>query len=77
MSASEQATGEDLAAQLRRLQDDLDAIKDSMAGLGAEAGHKARSAVADIEIFGREHPRAVLAGAVGFGLILGLLLRRH
>ncbi len=64
----------DLAAQLRRLQDDLDAIKETL----KEAGKReAQSAVAGVEAYARENPRAVLAGAVGAGVLLGLLLRRR
>lgn len=64
----------DLAAQLRRLQDDLDAIKQTLKETGKR---EAQSAVAGIEAYARENPRAVLAGAVGAGVLLGLLLRRH
>jgi ElaB/YqjD/DUF883 family membrane-anchored ribosome-binding protein len=81
MSAADQVADEDLTAQLRRLQDDFETLKQTMAGLGEnlgqKAGHEAQSKVAAAEAFARDNPRTVLAGAVGLGLVLGLLLRRH
>jgi ElaB/YqjD/DUF883 family membrane-anchored ribosome-binding protein len=73
------ATGaaDEIAAQLRRLQDDLATLKETMAGVGKKAEHETKSMVARAEAFARENPRTVLAGAIGFGLVLGLLLRRH
>ena len=65
---------DDLAAQLRRLQDDLSALKETMSK-GAKA--EASSVVADLEDFARKNPGAVLGGAIGLGVVLGLLLRRR
>ena len=65
---------DDLAAQLRRLQDDLSALKETMSK-GAKA--EANSVVADLEDFARKNPGAVLGGAIGLGVVLGLLLRRR
>jgi ElaB/YqjD/DUF883 family membrane-anchored ribosome-binding protein len=81
MSATDQAADENLAAQLRRLQGDFDALKQTMAGLGENLSKKAegeaKSMLAEAEAFARDNPRTVLAGAVGLGLVLRLLLRRH
>jgi len=89
------AAADDLAAQIRRLQDDLNAIKNSLAGkesnaacscaacaeeagkLAQHAKHQAQSAIADVETFARQHPAYVVGGALGAGLLLGLLMRRH
>jgi len=73
------ATGaaDEVAAQLCRLQDDLATLKETMVGVGKRAEGEAKSMVARAEAFARENPRTVLAGAVGLGLVLGLLLRRH
>ena len=95
--------GVDLAAELRRLQRDLNAIKETIAGFGQASGAEAsgaasrigaaakeaagefadnakqdaQSALADLETFVRQNPRYVLGGALGLGVVLGLLLRRH
>jgi ElaB/YqjD/DUF883 family membrane-anchored ribosome-binding protein len=97
------SASDDLAAQLRQLQDDLAAIQSTVGGFGraasaeaAEAASRigaagadaarqfaygarqqANSALGDFEDFARKNPTAVLGGAVGLGVILGLLLRRH
>jgi ElaB/YqjD/DUF883 family membrane-anchored ribosome-binding protein len=76
---------EDIAAQLRRLQDDLAALKETLANVTKSAAEEAaesarqqaRSVVADAEDFARKNPRAVLGGAVALGFALGLMLRRH
>ena len=67
-----QAPADDLAAQMRRLQDDLDSIKETLKDAGKR---EAQSAVANVEGYARDNPRTVLAGAVGIGVLLGLLLR--
>ena len=103
IAQSAESAGGDLAAQLRRLQEDLGAIQQTVTGLGkvagAEAGgaasrigaagadaardfadsarKEARSAIADAEAFARKNPGVVLGGALGLGLVLGLLLRRR
>lgn len=95
--------GEDLAAELRRLQHDLNAVKETIAGFGKASGAEAseaasrigaavseaasefaqhakqdtQSVIADLETFARQNPRYVLGGALGLGVVLGLLLRRH
>jgi ElaB/YqjD/DUF883 family membrane-anchored ribosome-binding protein len=65
---------DDLATQLHRLQDDLNTIKETMSK-GAKA--EANSVIADLEDFARKNPGAVVGGAVGLGVVLGLLLRRR
>jgi ElaB/YqjD/DUF883 family membrane-anchored ribosome-binding protein len=103
IARSAAAAGEDLSAELRSLQDDLDAIKLTMAGfamsstaeatgaasrIGAVASETAsdfadsakkqtQSVLADLETFARKNPRYVLGGAVGIGLVLGLIMRRR
>ena len=57
-----QAPADDLAAQMRRLQDDLDSIKETLKDAGKR---EAQSAVANVEGYARDNPRTVLAGAVG------------
>ena len=42
-----------------------------------EAKKETQSVVADLEAFARENPRYVLGGALGVGLVLGLMLRRR
>ena len=42
-----------------------------------EAKKETQSVLADLEAFARENPRYVLGGALGLGLVLGLMLRRH
>lgn len=78
---SDQAQPDDLAAQLRRLQADLDAIKETLKQTGKReaqsALHDAKSAMSSAEAYARANPNAVIAGAVGVGILLGLLLRRH
>lgn len=97
------AAGDDLAAQLRELQDSIGSIQETVTGFGraatAEAGEaasrigaagadaarefaagarqQANSAVADFEDFARKNPRFVLGGALGLGVVLGLMMRRH
>ncbi|RDV03340.1 hypothetical protein [Undibacter mobilis] len=78
---SNQAQPDDLAAQLRRLQADLDAIKDTLKQAGKReaqsAMREAQSAMSSVEAYARANPNALIAGAVGVGVLLGLLLRRH
>ncbi|KQZ02103.1 hypothetical protein ASD45_15485 [Pseudolabrys sp. Root1462] len=78
---TDQAQTDDLAAQLRRLQADLDAIKETLKQAGKReahsAMHDAKSAMSNAEAYVRANPNAVIAGAVGVGVLLGLLLRRH
>jgi ElaB/YqjD/DUF883 family membrane-anchored ribosome-binding protein len=78
---SDQAQPDDLAAQLRRLQADLDAIKETLKQTGKReaqgALRDAQSAMSSAEAYARANPNAVIAGAVGVGVLLGLLLRRH
>lgn len=78
---SDQAKPDDLAAQFRRLQADLDAIKEALTQTGKReaqsAMHEAQSAMSRAEAYARANPNAVIAGAVGVGILLGLLLRRH
>jgi ElaB/YqjD/DUF883 family membrane-anchored ribosome-binding protein len=89
--------GDDVAAQLGRLQDELSAIKQTLAGFGKassgacscaacadaasqlakHARQEARSAIADVEAFARQNPQYALGGALGVGVLLGLLLKRH
>ncbi|MFA6266259.1 MAG: hypothetical protein WC670_11175 [Pseudolabrys sp.] len=71
---SDQAPSEDLTAQLRRLQGDLDAIKETLKQTGRR---EAQSAIDNVEAYARDNPRTVIAGAVGLGVLLGLMLRRH
>ena len=92
-TGSPEATGEDLAAQFRRLQDDLKAIKETLAGkhaagcncaacaeeaskLAQHAKDEVHSAVAELEAYARKHPQYVVGGALGLGVVLGLLLGR-
>ena len=72
--ASGRAQADDLAAQLRRLQADLDAIKETLKQTGKR---EAQSAISGVEAYARDNPHAVIAGAVGVGLLLGFMLRRH
>ena len=74
MDATNGKPEDDIAEQLRRLQDELDSLKTAMLNTGKL---EAQSAAAGLEAYARENPRAVLAGAVGIGVLLGLLLRRH
>jgi ElaB/YqjD/DUF883 family membrane-anchored ribosome-binding protein len=78
---SDQAQTDDLAAQLRRLQADLDAIKETLKQTGKREAQSAlrdaQSAMSSAEAYARANPNAVIAGAVGVGVLLGLLLRRH
>jgi ElaB/YqjD/DUF883 family membrane-anchored ribosome-binding protein len=78
---TDQAQTDDLAAQLRRLQADLDAIKETLKQAGKREAHSvmhdAKSAMSNAEAYVRANPNAVIAGAVGVGVLLGLLLRRH
>ncbi|HWK96566.1 MAG TPA: hypothetical protein VNR39_14205 [Pseudolabrys sp.] len=78
---SDQAQTDDLAAQLRRLQADFDAIKETLKQTGKREAHSAmrdaQSAISGAEAYARANPNAVIAGAVGVGVLLGLLLRRH
>lgn len=97
------ASGEELAAQLQRLSDDINAIKQTLGSLGktsaaqaqdgahrigaaaaeaageavGEAQRQVHSLAAEFEAVARRHPGAVLGGALGLGVLLGLLLRRH
>jgi ElaB/YqjD/DUF883 family membrane-anchored ribosome-binding protein len=77
ITAAATGAADEIAAQLRRLQDDLATLKETMAGVGKKAEGEAKSMLAGAEAFARDNPRAVLAGAVGLGLVLGLLLRRN
>jgi ElaB/YqjD/DUF883 family membrane-anchored ribosome-binding protein len=104
MDAARQETGmagDDMAAQLGRLQDELRALKETMASFGKPPGREtggacncaacveaasqlarharqdAEAAIADLETFARKNPRYVLGGALGVGLVLGLLLQRR
>ena len=103
IASSAADAGDDLAAELRRLQKDLNAVKETIAGFGkasgAEAGaaasrigtvaseaagdfadnakREAQSVIADLETFARQNPRYVLGGALGLGVVLGLMLRRR
>jgi len=78
---TDQAQPDDLAAQLRRLQTDLDAIKETLKQAGKREAQSAlrdaQSAMSGAEAYARANPNAVIAGAVGVGVLLGLLLRRH
>ena len=91
------AAGDDVAAQIGRLRDEVSAIQQTIAGVGkasngacscavcAEAANQlarhakqdAQAAIADLETFARQNLRCVVGGALGVGLVLGLLLRRH
>ena len=103
IASSAADAGDDLAAELRRLQKDLSAIKETIAGFGKESSAEAsdaasrigaaaseaagefaenakketQSVIADLETFARQNPRYVLGGALGLGLVLGLMLRRR
>ena len=96
-------SGEDLAAELRQLQGDLNDVKQTIAGFGRTSGaeasgaaariggvaseaasefadnakQEAQSVMADLETFARQNPRYVLGGALGLGVVMGLLLRRR
>jgi len=96
------ATGDDLAAQIKRVQDDLNAIKDTIAGFGQTSRDEATGAASRIgavakdaageyadtmkqdaqstidafEAYARKNPHVVLGGALGLGVVLGLLLGR-
>ena len=103
IASSAADAGDDLAAELRRLQKDLNAIKETVAGFGKASGveageaasrigavaseaagdfadnakREAQSVIADLETFARQNPRYVLGGALGLGVVLGLMLRRR
>ena len=103
IASSATDAGEDLTKQLQRLQKDLNAIKDTIAGFGKASGteageaasriggvateaagefadsarQQAQSVIADLEVFARQNPRYVLGGALGLGVVLGLMLRRR
>lgn len=76
MSTSESSAGraetDDIVAQLKKLQADLDQLKNTLKDAGKR---EAQSAVSSVEAYARDNPRAVIAGAVGVGLLLGLMLR--
>jgi len=89
--------GDDVAAQLGRLQDELSAIKQTIAGFGKvssgacsceacvetarkiaqHAEQEVQAAIADLKTFAQHNPRYVLGGALGVGLVLGLMLHRR
>jgi ElaB/YqjD/DUF883 family membrane-anchored ribosome-binding protein len=99
---SASATGDEIAAQIRRVQDDLNAIKDTIANFGKTSREEASGAASRIgaaakdaagefagnarqdaqskidafEDYARKNPNHVLAGALGIGVLLGLLLGR-
>lgn len=99
---SASAAGDEVAAQIRRVQDDLNTIKDTIANFGktsrAEASdaasrigaaakdaagefagnarQDAQSKIDAFEDYARKNPNHVLAGALGIGVVLGLLLGR-
>lgn len=94
MDAATGHPNDDVAAQLGRLQDELNAIKETIAAThhescncaacAEEAGKMAehakeqvKSAIGDLETYVRDNPRVVIGGALGVGVLLGLLLRRH
>jgi ElaB/YqjD/DUF883 family membrane-anchored ribosome-binding protein len=89
--------GDEVAAQIGRLQDELNAIKQTVAGFGrasggacncaacADAAHQlaqharqdVQAAIADLEALARRNPRYLIGGALGVGLVVGLLLGRR
>jgi ElaB/YqjD/DUF883 family membrane-anchored ribosome-binding protein len=94
MDATGTPGADDLATQFRRLQDDLKAIKETLAGLGqqtfdanhcaADAGKLAQDAkdevhamIAALEAYARKNPAYAVGGALGLGVVLGILLGRR
>ena len=53
------------------------ACREAARQLAQHAKHEAQTAIASLENFARQYPRYGLGGALGVGLVLGLLLRRH
>ena len=53
------------------------ACADAASQLARHAKQNARAAIADLEAYAKQNLRCVVGGALGAGLVLGLLLRRH
>lgn len=94
MDATGADGADDVAAQLRRLQDELKAVKETIANIGektfdpgrcaADAGKLAQAAkdevhstMAALEDYARKNPAYAVGGALGLGVILGILLGRR
>ena len=53
------------------------ACADAASQLALHAKQNAQAAIADLETYAKQNLRCVVGGALGVGLVLGLLLRRH
>lgn len=45
--------------------------------MAQHAKERVQPAIGDLEAYIRDNPRAVIGGALGIGVLLGLFLRRH
>ena len=77
LSATTGQTGEKIAEIRSRMQEHLKQAKGSLSEAKGTLAAKARGAGHAVNDYARQNPWRAVGPAMGFGLVLGLLISRH